>query len=113
MLFPFLCGRTVSSFLHKPQMARTYTQVEVDELLQAQEERFNAERVFLNRLVDMHAHKNAQYQKVVTTMSADIIKKNKQIGQADGEIIALRPAAVHCRSLALAQGRQRPQTSMC
>ena len=79
-----------------------YTQAEVDDLLQAErqaerqrtedrmEERFNAERVFLNRLIDMHTHKNAEYQKIITTMSTDIIKKNKQLGQADGEIVALR-----------------------
>ena len=73
-------------------MARMYTQVEVDELLRAQEERFNTERVFLNRLVDMHVHKNAQYQKIMTTMSAEIIKKNKRIGQADGEIVSLKQA---------------------
>ena len=79
-------------------MARMYTQAEVDDLLQAErqrtedrmEERFNAERVFLNHLIDMHTHKNAEYQKIITTMSTDIIKKNKQLGQADGEIVALR-----------------------
>ena len=66
-------------------MARMYTQAEVDDLLQAErqrtedrmEERFNAERVFLNRLIDMHKHKNAEYQKIITTMS----KKNKQLGE--------------------------------
>ena len=73
-------------------MARIYTQAEVDDLLQAErqrtedrmEEKFNAERVFLNRLIDMHTHTNAEYQKIITTMS------NKQLGQADGEIVALR-----------------------
>jgi tRNA A-37 threonylcarbamoyl transferase component Bud32 len=78
-------------------MARTYTQAEVDDLLQAErrrteermEERFTAERVFLTRLIDMHAHKTVEYQKIVTTMSSDIINTNKRIGQADGEIIAL------------------------
>ena len=81
----------------KPEMARMYTQAEVDDLLQAErqrtedrmEERFNAERVLLNRLIDMHTDKNAEYQKIITTMSTDIIKKNKRLGQADGEIVAL------------------------
>jgi cell division septum initiation protein DivIVA len=58
--------------------------------MQRMEERFNAERDFLNRLIDMHKHKNDQYQGIITTMSAEIIKKNTQIGQANGEIVALR-----------------------
>ncbi len=102
------------------QMARMYTQKEVDDLLEAErqrteermeerfnaamqcmderfnsdmqrmEERFNAERAFFNCLIDMHKHKNDQYQGIITTMSAEIIKKNTQIGQANGEIVALR-----------------------
>ncbi len=75
-------------------MARMYTQKEVDDLLEAErqrmEKRFNAERVFFNCLIDMHKHKNDQYQGIITTMSAEIIKKNTQIGQANGEIVALR-----------------------
>lgn len=83
----------VSRIVHI-QMARMYTQKEVDDLLEAErhrmEERFNAERAFLNCLIDMHKHKNDQYQGIITTMSAEIIKKNTQIGQANGEIVALR-----------------------
>ena len=79
-----------------------YTQAEVDNLLQAErqrtedrmEERFKAERVFLDHLINMHTHKNAEYQKIITTMSADIIKKNQQLGQAHGEIVALRQVVV-------------------
>jgi hypothetical protein len=71
-----------------------YTQAEVDDLLQAErqrtEERFNTERVFLNQLIDMHMHKNAEYQKIIAKMSVDIIKKNEQLGQANEEIVALR-----------------------
>jgi hypothetical protein len=75
-----------------------YTQQEVDDLLAAQrerlEERFDVERICLTRLVDMHAHKNAQYQEVIATMSAEIMRKNEIIGRANGEILALRQASL-------------------
>ena len=78
-----------------------YTQQEVDDLLAAQreriEERFDAERIYLTRLVDMHAHKNAQYQEVIATMSAEIMRKNELIGRANGEILALRQALLSMR----------------
>ena len=78
-------------------MARMYTQQEVDDLLAAQrerlEERFDVERIYLTRLVDMHAHKNAKYQEVIATMSAEIARKDEIIDRANGEILALRQAS--------------------
>ena len=74
--------------------ARMYTQQEVDDLLAAalvaQRERFDVERVYLTRLVNMLAHKNAQFQDVITAMSAEITRKNEISGRANGEIAALR-----------------------
>ena len=54
-------------------------------------------RIYLTRLVDMHAHKNAQYQEVIATMSAEIMRKNELIGRANGEILALRQALLSMR----------------
>ena len=71
-----------------------YTQQEVDDLLAAQRERLEERFVYLTRLVNMHAHKNTQYQEVITTMSAEIIRKNEIIGRANGEILALRQASL-------------------
>ena len=79
-------------------MARMYTQQEVDDLLAAalvaQRERFDVERASLTRLVNIHAHKNAQYQEVVANMSAEIVRKNEIIDRANGEILALRQASL-------------------
>ena len=81
--------------------ARMYTQQEVDDLLAAalvaQRERFDVERVYLTRLVNMLAHKNAQYQDVITAMSAEITRKNEIIGRANGEIAA--PMHMPCSPL--------------
>ena len=57
------------------------------------EERFNAERVFLNRLIDMHTHKNAEYQKIITTMSTDIINKNEQLVRSPAPPHVMRHAS--------------------
>jgi hypothetical protein len=80
-----------------------FTQQELDAALTAQrkqlEERFEVERAFLRRLVDMQAHKNAQYQEVISTMSPEIMRKNDEIGRADGEIVALRQALFLSRNL--------------
>ena len=67
-------------------MARMFTQQELDAALTAQrkqleeqlEERFDVERAFLIRLVDMLAHKNAQYEEVITTMSAEIMRTSRR-----------------------------------
>ena len=59
----------------------------------AQSERFDVERDSLMRLVDMHARKNAQYQEVIATMSAEIARKDEIIDRANGEILALRQAS--------------------
>jgi hypothetical protein len=79
-------------------MARMYTQQEVDDLLEAErqrtekrmEERFNAERMFFIRILNMYKHKNSQCQEIIRKMSAEIMKKNNQIAQANREIVALR-----------------------
>ena len=85
-------------------MARMYTQQEVDAAVAAAlkqlEEQFEVERrAFLRRLVEMDAHENAQYQEVITTMSAEIMRVNDEIGRADREIVALRQALFLSRNL--------------
>lgn len=63
------------------------------------EERFDVQRAFLRRLVDMQAHKNAQYQEVISTMSSEIMRQNDEIGRANGKIVALRQALFLSRNL--------------
>ena len=60
------------------------------------EERFNAERMFLIRIIDMYKHKNSECQEIIRKMSAEIIKKNNQIAQANREIVALRQVVGYC-----------------
>jgi hypothetical protein len=88
-----------------------YTKAELDAAVEAavtaerarMEERFQVERDFHSRLLDMYENKNGQYQQIIDTMSQEIDENKRELGSAKGEIAGLRralffpPHAVSCR----------------